>query len=259
MVDRIALLKEVSSRTKLNIKDSDDVAKKLNALLQKVLPKVSLDDARALDVRDDLDVFIRTEAPSSVLGALSNAWEPARKTLTRDHKEALNWDLSDLLMERRGRYEAPDVSLEEAKLLTGKKLSDLEATIRLAPVKDLKALLKKWDPKRPPLTAGQLHEELRLLREGKAFPHPDKKLTLSDVRGWSSDALDFLSTALNRETVAILEARLKKWDELGSARLANKAAKIDHLVALAKGEVEPVAPPPPPPRAPRKKRTKTRT
>ncbi len=104
------------------------------------LPLAAVDGLNA-SVRADLEVVLRS-LDQKLAEKLAAAWEPKRK-LDAELKRSVKNDLIELLHQRRQPYEPIVVSLEEAR---AGNAATLRATIEhVAPMKDLKSLLGKWD------------------------------------------------------------------------------------------------------------------
>jgi hypothetical protein len=117
-------------------------------------------------VRAELEVVINSldQKPTEKLAAV---WEPRRK-LDADLKRTVKKELIDLLYKRRAAYEPIATSLEDAR---AGDVAALQAVIEhVAPIKDLKSLLAKWDKnfKPAPTTRSGLVTRLSELLNGAA-------------------------------------------------------------------------------------------
>jgi hypothetical protein len=113
------------------------------------------------------DVLSPTDAEK-----LARLWEPSRKVDT-DAKPRLKHDLIDLLYKRRDVYANPlAVGLYEARKLANGSGETLRAAIEhLAPLADLKTLLKQWDKHiSPKPTTRKSHAERLLALLDGAMP-----------------------------------------------------------------------------------------
>jgi hypothetical protein len=148
MVDRVALLSELEPRSKLNARQAEELRKTLDKAVVGLTLALPLNAAQALPngTRAELEIVVRDSLTPKDAEKLSKLWEPSRK-LDIDTKPSLKRDLIDLLHGRRGIYVAPKMSnLEEARKLKRADRIMLRTSIeRLAPLTDLKGLVKAWD------------------------------------------------------------------------------------------------------------------
>jgi cellulose biosynthesis protein BcsQ len=96
--------------------------------------------------RAELEIVVRDYLSQKEAEKLAIFWEPDRK-LDADTKRTLKDDLADLLHGNRQVYALPkSMGLDEAREFAGEDRKVLRRAIeRLAPLPDLKALLKEWD------------------------------------------------------------------------------------------------------------------
>lgn len=169
MVDRASLISTLQPLAKPTNSQADGIDKALSKALAELILCLPLAAASALDGRsqEELAIVIRT-LDGKTREKLAKNWEPLRK-LDDELKSSLSSDLVDLVQARRPLYVPIKATLAEARL-SG---DDVSAMFSHAPVKDLAALLKKWDRHLRPMPDGreQLVAHLRNLLKGQA-PSP---------------------------------------------------------------------------------------
>jgi hypothetical protein len=143
MVDRVSLIKALEPCVKPTSTQAEAMRKALDKALTETVMSLPLTavDGLSSTVRSDLEVVLRS-LDQKLAEKLAASWEPKRK-LDAELKRSAKKDLIDLLHRRRASYEPISVSLEEAR---AEDTAVYRATIEhVAPVKDLKTLLTKWD------------------------------------------------------------------------------------------------------------------
>jgi hypothetical protein len=143
VVDRISLIKALEPCVKPTGTQAEAIRKALDKALTETVMSLPLTAVGGLSstVRSDLEVVLHS-LDQKLAEKLAASWEPKRK-LDAELKRSVKKDLIDLLHRRRTPYEPISVSLEEARV---GNVAAYRATIEhVAPVKDVKTLLAKWD------------------------------------------------------------------------------------------------------------------
>lgn len=143
MVDRISLIQALEPCVKPTGTQAEAIRKALDKVLTDTVMSLPLSAVGGLSssVRSDLEVVLRS-LDQKLAEKLAAAWEPKRK-LDAELKSSVKKDLVDLLHGRRQPYEPIVFTLEEAR--TGNVAALRETIAHVAPAKDLKSLLAKWD------------------------------------------------------------------------------------------------------------------
>lgn len=123
------------------------------------------------EVRADIPRIIDDVMKPADAAKLSKLWEPSR-SIDKENKALLKRDLVDLFLGRRKAYTKPSYpSPQVAQTLPPDERAALRAAIeRLSPTADLKALLKKWDPKGKAAPTTRNDAKQRLLRHLEPGP-----------------------------------------------------------------------------------------
>lgn len=152
MVDRISLLQALESKIAPNSAQQADLRKTIDKAIVLSILSLPLSGAQSLSHRDkaELEIGIRDFLGQREAEKLSAAWEPSRK-LDKDTKDSVKPDLIDLLQGRRVIYRVlKGLSLHDARALDARAKNELRLWItRLAPLKDIKPVLKAWDKNFP--------------------------------------------------------------------------------------------------------------
>ncbi len=143
MVDRAALIQHLEPKVEPSGSQKESIRKALDKALAELLVVLPLRAVHELpgSAKTDLIAFIGM-ADQKTCEKVSALWEPKRK-LDAELKATVRKDVLALIEARRPVYEPVTVALSEAQAGDRK---DIIAKVRsAAPVKDLKALVKKWD------------------------------------------------------------------------------------------------------------------
>jgi hypothetical protein len=173
MVDRLALMREMEPLIKPNGTQAESIRKTLDKAMVELALTLPLASAQALSLtrRDELEIVVRDFLSQKDAEKLARLWEPSRKVDT-DAKLRLKHDLIDLLHRRRSEYSMPKaIGLDAGRNLAGSDGVALRGAIeRLAPLVDLKGLLRQWDKRLTPRpTTRKAHvERLLALLDGAA-------------------------------------------------------------------------------------------
>jgi hypothetical protein len=179
MVDRLALLRDMEPLINPNPTQAESIRKTLDKVLVESTIALPLTAAQALPraKRDELEIVVRHFGQKDA-EKLAVFWEPDRK-LNASTKRTIKDDLADLLHGRRKVYALQkSVGLNAVRELADEERAVLRLAIkRLAPLADLKALLKEWDkhlsPK--PTTRDANVDRLVALLDGAApMPKPTR-------------------------------------------------------------------------------------
>lgn len=143
MVDRANLIKHLEP----HVRPTGSQVENIRSAMDKTLAELLL--ALPLSAVHDLPATVKTDLVEMILliepktcEKMAAAWEPKRK-LDAELKGRLKNDLRALINGRRPVYEPIAISLAEAR--KGDR-SAIKSSLRTgAPLKDLKALTKKWD------------------------------------------------------------------------------------------------------------------
>ncbi len=149
MVDRVSLLRTLASRLKPTGTQEEAIRRALDKALAEVIGALPLNAAVDLPAaaRAELEIVLQS-LDAKVAEKLAALWEPARP-LDADLKGVVKKDLIDLLHRRRLPYKPIAVSLTEAR---SGDIATYRSVIGIAPNKDLKSLLKKWDANYKPVS-----------------------------------------------------------------------------------------------------------
>lgn len=125
------------------------IQKTVQRALATMLAEVPLSYARSLDTHDRtaLMTAVQHVLDTDDQIALSKRWDPGRGKIESADVPSLGVDLAALLDGAREPYSGISVTLAEARNSSSREMNVLRATLsRVAPTKDLKAVLKRWDP-----------------------------------------------------------------------------------------------------------------
>jgi hypothetical protein len=169
MVDRLSLLREMEPLAKPTGTQAESIRRTLDKAMIELTLTLPLASARTLPQtsRAELEIVVHDVLSPKDAEKLAHLWEPSRK-VDADAKPKLKHDLIDLLHKKREVYAIPSaVGLDEARKLANGSRETLSAAIEhLAPLADLKALLRQWDkhisPK-PTTRKGHVERLLALL------------------------------------------------------------------------------------------------
>lgn len=143
MVDRANLIKQLEPRVRPSGSQAEAIRKAMDKTLTELVLALPINAVQQLsqEVKADLAALIGM-IDQKTCEKLAAAWEPKRK-LDAELKSRVKKDILALIESKRLPYEPITVSLVEARKSDREAVS---ATLRsAAPVKDLKALAKKWD------------------------------------------------------------------------------------------------------------------
>ena len=142
MVDRAALIQQLEPRVEPTGSQKETIRKALDKALSELLLALPLSAAHDLggNAKSDLVALIGM-TDQKICEKLSARWEPKRK-LDAELKASLRKDVLALLESKRPAYEPVTVSINEARAGDRKAII---GRVSAAPLKDLKALAKKWD------------------------------------------------------------------------------------------------------------------
>jgi len=248
MVDRVKLLDWALQNSDLNTKQKNTINTNVEKALDEALSGVALSAIAEEVNKNDLALYLMDSAPAKTLNAISQLWEPQRGRLDAEQKSELKHDLVALLRGQRTPYSKLTISLSDARDFTGARKEELKHSIsQIAPASDLSALIKQWDPDLPkkPTKRGEQIAHLMALVSGDIGPHPSKKLDLSQFKELARTSGKSPIQQINeREPIATLKVRIKKWDKYLQPQPATKTEIISHIEKLVKGSVDPVAKPP---------------
>ncbi|MGA7329468.1 MAG: hypothetical protein WBX25_34560 [Rhodomicrobium sp.] len=179
MVDRVSLIKTLEPCVKPTQTQVEVIRKALDKALAETILGLPLCAAAKLppSVQSELEVVVNSFDQKQA-ERLAASWEPQRKPDV-EMKRAVKKDLVELLRGRRSPYEPIAVSLDEAR--AGDPTLYRTLIERVAPTKDLKSLLSKWDKNLKPAPTARLELVKRLiaLLEGAA---PTPKATAKQSR-----------------------------------------------------------------------------
>ncbi len=166
MVDRTSLIKALEPCVKPTGTQAEAIRKALDKALTETVMSLPLAAATGLSpaVRADLEVVLNS-LDQKLAEKLAALWEPKRK-LDADLKRSVKRELIDLMRMKRAAYVPITTSLEDAR--AGNTLALRAVIEHVAPVKELKSLLAKWDKnfKPAPTTRSGLVARLSELLDG---------------------------------------------------------------------------------------------
>ena len=183
MVDRASLITTLERCITPTGTQAEAIRKALDKALHEAVLALPLAAATELPsaVRSELEIVL-TSLDQKLAEKLAAAWEPKRK-LDPDMKRSVKKDLLDLLHCRRPAYEPINFALEEARSASAAPLRIVIE--RVAPAKDLKALLSKWDKSYKPTSSnrsGLTDRLLALLNGATPTPRPAPKAAKRESR-----------------------------------------------------------------------------
>jgi hypothetical protein len=184
MVDRVEVLSVLPNRGSLPAVPEVEFHKLLDKAIAVALSELGLQDARQLPTQDraELEGALRHILTLADLKKVSKRWEPQRKIDDGASENRIADALVELLHGRREPYEFCTITLAQARSLGARGRDALCASIdRLAPVGDLRKLVKSWDKENRALAASdrkELASGLLALLAGRTEPMPPlKKVT----------------------------------------------------------------------------------
>ncbi len=151
--------------------------RKMDAAVVALALNLPLDQARSLPdpQRRDLQVALSEVLSAADRRRVSRLWEPQRR-LDQTNGVDLLGDLRALLAGERQPYERSKLSLAEAQGLRGDQRAQFQDTIkRLAPLNDLKSLVRRWDRHNramPDRSRKEIAGHLCALMDATVDPHP---------------------------------------------------------------------------------------
>lgn len=161
MVDRANLIKHLEPRVRPTGSQAAAISTALDRALAELLLALPFPAVQHLPstVRAEL-VELLGLIDQKTCEKLAAVWEPKRK-LDTELKGRVKKDILDLIEAKRPVYEPVSVPLPEAR--NGDRVS-IKAILRSsAPIKDLKALTKKWDKDWKPIPESRVAYEKRLI------------------------------------------------------------------------------------------------
>ena len=176
MVDRAALIQQLEPRVEPTGSQKETIRKALDKALSELLLALPLSAANELHgyARSDLVALIGM-TDQKTCEKLSARWEPKRK-LDAELKVSVRKDVLALIESERPVYEPVAVSLSEAQ--AGDRKAFIGRVRSAAPLKDLKALAKKWDKHWKPAQDSRKAYEDRIVAliegAGSTLPPPRK-------------------------------------------------------------------------------------
>jgi hypothetical protein len=177
MVDRVALVGDLSSTVRFSAADGIAFNEAMDKVVRQVAVLLPLTSAQTLSasVRGEFSVAIREILTMKELKALSKLWEPERKVWAELGHRELAADLIDLLEQRRVPYVQITASLPQARAWSPEVRARTRGVLeRLTPPAHLEKLRKSWDRhvnlQRVSRTAVARH--LADLMDGKKQPAP---------------------------------------------------------------------------------------
>lgn len=248
MVDRVKLLDWALRNSDLTTKQKSTINSNVEKALDEALSGIPLSATENRASDRDLIIYLSDSASPKTLNALSQRWEPERGRMDPDQKSELKHDLIALLRGERPPYSKLTASLSSVRALDRSKFDAFKHTLsRIAPASDLGALIKQWDPdlpKKPTKRAEQVPHLIELAK-GQSYPHPSKKLDLVQIKELArTSPRSPVEQIDEREPVATLKARIKKWDKHLLPQPATKSEMIAHICGLVSGSIEPTSKPP---------------
>lgn len=176
MVDRAALIQQLEPRVQPTGSQRETIRKALDKAVSELL--LALPFRAVLDLpgsaKSDM-VALLAMMDQKTCEKLSALWEPKRK-LDAELKASVRKDVLALIEANRPAYEPVTVSLSEAQ--NGDRTAIIAKVRSAAPVKDLKALAKKWDKHWKPAQESRKAYEDRIIAliegAGLATPAPRK-------------------------------------------------------------------------------------
>lgn len=149
------------------------IQKAVKQALATMLVEVPLAYARALGApeRTALVTALQHVLDADDQVALSKRWDPARSKIEKVDLPSLGADLAALLNGEREPYSGVSWALADARNFSPREMDILRVTLsRVAPTKDLKAVLKRWDPHlKPPADRPALAKRAVALLDGAAL------------------------------------------------------------------------------------------
>ena len=143
MVDRAALIQQLEPRVQPTGSQKETIRKALDKALSELLLALPFRAVLELagSAKSDLVALIGM-TDQKTCEKLSALWEPKRK-LDAELKASVRKDVLALIEGKRPAYEPVAGSISEAQ--AGDRMAIIARVRSAAPVKDLKALAKKWD------------------------------------------------------------------------------------------------------------------